>query len=751
MGASRAATFVGRVRALAGRVGTRRRVTLVPQTAAGDCGAACLAMGLGWHGKSVSLEEVRRVTGLSRHGLDARTLLRAAEHFGLRGRGVQLREPEELEYLDPGSILHWQFNHYVVLERAHKHGAWIVDPAAGRRFVRRGELDRALTGVALTLAPGPDFESGGRRRSLLGRYLGRMLRHDAALARVVFVSILLQVFALALPLLTGLLVDRVIPRGDHSLFGVLLACAALLAGFTFLAGLVRGHILLALRTRLDAQLTLDFLQHLVHLPFTFFQQRSAGDLLMRLASNATIREILTSAVLSAALDGLMVASYLVLLLAADAPLGLLVTGLALVRVLILVLALGRRRRLTSEALEAQAASQGYQVQMLAGIEALKACGAEGRAVDAWSNLFTRELNVSLARGRLDALVNSLLDALALASPVAVLLYGGARVMAGELSLGTMLSLAALAAGFLAPLSALVANASQFQLLGSYLERLQDVLHTPVEPQGREWPRPASFSGRIELQAVTFRYGPLVPAAVEDAGFAVEAGQFVAVVGLSGSGKSTLAGLIAGLLEPGSGRVLYDGRPLHELPREWLRGQLAYVPQHSYLFGITVRANIALADPALPLARIVEAARLAEIDADIARLPMGYQSVLADGGASLSGGQRQRIALARALVTNPRVLILDEATSALDAVTEERIQHNLAGLRATRIVVAHRLSTVRKAERILVLHAGRIVDAGTHEELLARPGPYRDLVVAQLRAAEEGAAETGGREPRQASR
>ena len=715
-----------------------KRIPYIPQTAAADCGAACLAMSLGLHGRHVTLDEVRRVTGLSRHGIDAQRLLDAAEHFGMRGRGVQLRTPDDLAFLDRGSILHWEFRHFVVLDRAEQHGAWILDPAGGRMFVTRAQLDRSLTGVALVVEPGPDFATGGtreRRTPLLRRYVRRVLHHDSALVRIVLLSVLLQLFALAVPLLTGLLIDRVLPRGDRELYWVLAAGAAALVGFSALATFIRAHVLLALRTRLDAQLTTDFLEHLVHLPFSFFQQRSTGDLLMRAGSNATIRETLTSSVLSGALDGVMVLIYLALLLVADVRLGLVVALLAALRMAILAGALRKRQRLTAEQLQSQAAAQSYEVQMLAGIEALKACGAERRAIDSWSHLFVRQLNVALARGRLDALVGALLDGLALASPVIVLMYGGLRVMSGDLTLGTMLALAALSAGFLAPLSALVGNAAQFQLLGSYLERLEDVFATPVEPQGRELPRPASFAGRIALDGVSFRYSPLVPPALADASFDVEPGSLVAVVGPSGSGKSTLAGLLAGLLAPDEGTVLYDGHPLARYPREWLRSQIAYVPQHSFLFGTSVRANIALADPAMPFDRLVEAAKLAAIHDDIEAMPMGYETVLADGGSSLSGGQRQRIALARALAGRPKVLILDEATSALDAVTEQKIQHNLRELRATRIIAAHRLSTVRDADRIVVLDHGRIVESGAHAELLLRNGLYRQLVSAQLESAD----------------
>src|SRR5436305_2781961 len=643
----------------------QRRVPYVQQTTPSDCGAASLTMVLAYHGKHLRLDEVRKITGFGRDGADALALLSAGRIFGLRGRGVKVEEVDDLRFLPPGSILHWQFNHFLVFERMTRDGAEIVDPGGGRRKVSREELGRSFTGVALMFETGEDFEPQEGQPRRLDRFIRLLKEQSGVLQRVLVTSAMLQLFALAMPILIGVLVDRVIPQGDVQLLTVLGAGLAVIVGFSFLSSLLRSYLLLYMRTHLDARMTLEFLDHLVDLPYAFFQQRSAGDLIMRLSSNSTVREILTSGALSGVLDGLLVTVYLVLLFVASPTMRLLVLFLGALRVGLFLFTRKRTRDLMSRSLQTEAKSQSYQVNLLAGIETLKASGAEHRSVEQWSHLFVDVLNVSLSRGRLQAFVDSTLSALGTASPLVILVWGAVQVLQGHLTLGTMLAMNALAAGFLTPLSTLITNAFQFQLLGSYLDRIEDVLETPREQDPATVNPAPRLKGTIRLENVSFRYGPFAPWAVQDVLIDMRAGRFVALVGRSGAGKSTLASLLVGLYTPTEGRLLFDGIDLSELDLRSVRRQVGVVPQHPYLFGNSIRANVTLSDPTLPLSRAVEAAKLAHIHDDVLAMPMGYDSILADGGASLSGGQRQRLALARALVHRPAILPLDDASSPPD--------------------------------------------------------------------------------------
>jgi len=716
---------------LARRRHRQRRVPFVEQSSRADCGAACLAMVLAHHGCVVRLDDVRAVTGFGRDGAGASALVDAARHFGLRGRGISIEQVRDLARLAPGAVLHWRFNHWVVLEKVSRRGLHLVDPAVGRITVPFERAERAFTGIVLVFEPSGEFRRKSGETATLWGYLRRLLVHAAVLRRTLVVSGMLQLFALAVPLVMGLVVDRVVPEADLSLLAVLSAGAAVMGLFYGLAALLRSRLMVQLQTQVDAQMSLDFLDHLVELPYSFFQQRSTGDLMMRISSNATIREIITSGLFSSVLDGLLVCGYLVLLFLADAGMGLVVLALGALRVAVFLALRGRNTELMATMLQRQAASDSYQVQMLSGMGDLKAAGAEPRAVERWSNLFVDVLNVGLARGRLRGTADAILATLTFVSPLVILVYGAHLTLDGALSLGAVLASYALAMGFLAPLSELVSSGFRIHLLESYLDRIQDVLDTPPEQERSAVRRAPRLRGGISLQGVSFRYAPGSPLVLDRVSLDVEPGQFVAIVGPSGAGKSTLASLLLGLFRPSAGRVLFDGNDLFDFDLRSIRRQISYVPQNPYLFGQSIRSNIALTDPSLPLGRVVEAARRAAVHDDILGLPLGYGTVLADAGASLSGGQRQRIALARALVERPEILILDEATSALDAIIEQRVQEEIASLRCTRIVIAHRLSTIRQAEQILVLDGGRLVQRGRHGELLAGGGVYADLVRGQL--------------------
>ncbi|RKG70016.1 peptidase domain-containing ABC transporter [Corallococcus sp. CA054B] len=714
-----------------GRLGDRlgrRRIPYVAQLASTDCGAACLAMVLGYWGRHVGLDEVHAATGLTTRGISARTLLETGRRFGLVSRAVQV-DMDQLQLLTPGAVLHWEFRHFVVFERLARQGVDVVDPSFGRRRVPLEQFRKAFTGVALLFEPSETFETSAPRQGSR-RYLHLLLQERPALLRVAVMSLLLQLFALALPSLTGAVVDRVVPSGDTPLLATLAAGMTALVVFQFLSSFVRAHLLLQLRTHLDARLTLGFLDHLVHLPFTFFQLRSAGDLMNRLNSNATVREMLTSGALSTLLDGSLVLLYLGLLLAGSPRMGALVFGLALLQVLVFVFASRRQRELMAKNLEVSASAQNYQVEVFSGIQTLKALGLEDKAVQHWSNLYVDVLNVSLERGRLEALTESITSTLRMASPLVVMGTGALLVMEGQLTMGEMLALNALAAGFLLPVSNLVTTAFQLQLVRSYLTRVDDVLQAPPEQLPGTRHRAHTLQGRIQVENVSFRYGVHSPPVVRDVSLTIEPGQFVAIVGASGAGKSSLAHLLLGLYLPSSGSIRFDGVPLAEMDLKEVRRQMGVVLQNPSLFRGDIRRNIAYADPQLPLETVQAAAKRAQVHDDISAMPMGYETVLSEMGSSLSGGQRQRMALARALVGNPAILLLDEATNALDAKTERAVQDAIAELRCTRVVIAHRLSTVRDADLILVMNGGQLVERGTHAELMERRGEYFELVSAQ---------------------
>jgi ATP-binding cassette, subfamily B, bacterial len=717
------------------------RIPLVTQVSAADCGAACLAMVLGYYGRHVAVDQVRDALGGTAQGVTARRLADAARRLGLRSRGVKLAV-ESLEFAPRGTILHWEMNHFVVLDSVDRQGARIIDPAAGPRHVSFKDLAERFTGVAVMLEPGPDFAAGGAPKDRLGRYLRWLKAAPGYWPRVITLSVVLQLVALAAPAAVGLTVDKVLPRHDTDLLQLIAVGGLVALSIQLLTSYVRSNLLLHLRTYMDAQMTLELNEHLLGLPFSYFQQRSAGDLVLRLASGAQIRDVLTSSALSAVLDGAMALVYFVLLLIVAPPLAAIALGVAVLQSIVAITSGRRNAELMAEQLVAQAKLTSAQTDALAAIEPIKSMGAEARIAGRFTDLYVDVLNTSLDRGRLSSAVTTLTSALGFAGPLALLLTGAHMVLNGSLGTGGMLALSALGSAFLTPVGALIGTITQLQTLQSYVHRIEDILDTPRERRTQTPMAAAALGGAIELKQLTFSYESSVSPVLQDLNLTVKPGEFLAIVGPSGSGKSTLARVLSGLLSPSAGSIAFDGIDQTRWDLTALRGMLGMVTQDTRLLATSVRNNISLFDTEIALPQIEAAAKLAEIHADVQRLGLGYDTVLSDGGGSLSGGQRQRMSLARALLRKPKVLVLDEATSQLDTLTERKLQANLEALSCTRIVIAHRLSTIRDADRIVVMERGQIIDIGRHAELTARCPLYRDLVGAQSLAATLGAANAG---------
>jgi ATP-binding cassette, subfamily B, bacterial len=704
---------------------SRRGVPLVRQIGINDSGAAALTMVLRYFDKNIELTDVREVLTHDREGIDTEAIIRAARSFGLRGRTISV-DIETLEHLTTGAILYWRFQHFVVFERLRSKYIEIVDPAVGQRSIPLDEFRRSFTGAAILFEPTGSFTAGQKKIRPRYRWLSQILSSWPMLARIASTSLLAQIAAALVPLLTWLVIDQVVPHSDGPLLLELCVGYCLFQAFGVFAMFVRAHLFNYFRAQLEAMFTLRFLDHLIELPYLFFQEHTAGDLMVRLGSNNAVRDILTSTAMSTLLDGGMAALYFVLLLIISTKLTLFVSVLAIARFSLLAVIRWQQKLILNETIDNQSRIQTYQVEMLAGMETLKAMGLEVQAAERWTNVFVDGLNIGIRRGRLEAALAGMLSLLESANALIFLFYGAFMVLQNQLTLGSMVAASALAAGFLGPLNNLVGTILQLQIIETYIERIDDVLDTLPERQTQSTSSLRTFRGDVALDRATFRYRTDGPIVIDNVSLHVPSGQHVAIVGPSGSGKSTLARLIGGLCDPTYGTVLYDGHDLKSLDLRSIRQHIGVVTQDIQLFSGSVRKNISLSNQGMEFAQVINAAKNAYIHDEILKMPMGYDTILGDRGLSLSGGQRQRLALARALAGSPVLLIMDEATSHLDLLAEEQVNRNLMATRCTRIVIAHRLSTVRTANLIFVVDAGRIVESGTHQQLMALGRKYYEM-------------------------
>ena len=712
----------------------KRRIPVIRQLNAVECGATSLAMLLSYFGRKTRLEECRAACDPGRDGVTAQTIVMAARRFGLRTKALSL-EAKDFSQIGVPCIVHWNLNHFVVLERWKSDRVDIVDPGWGRRQLTAAEFEAAFSGVALLFEPGPDFETRSKPGpNLLLNCVKGILRTPGTpsiLSQILGASLVLQAFGFALPLFTKMLVDRVLPFRTLGVLNMLGVGAFVIALVSASIGYFRAALLIRLEARLDSHLMLGFFEHLLSLPYRFFQQRSSGDLLMRLGSNVAIREALASYTTSAVLDGTLVVVFLAALAHISRQFGLAVLIIALIEVAILAATNPRLHALMENDLASQSGSQACLIESLTGISTLKASGSERSTLARWSGLLAKQLGAAAKRSHFTARIDAALTAIRMFSPLILLWLGGIQVVEGAMSLGTMLAVNALAAAFLQPVGSLVLSAQRLQLAGAHLERIADVMQAEPEQDRRTVRLAPRLSGKIEMRNVSYRYDAHSPKVLDNISLTIYPGQKVAVVGRTGSGKSTLAKLLLGLYLPTEGEILYDGVPLHAMNLQTLRSQWGTVLQDSFLFNSSLRDNISFHNPEMSLKDLVTATKIAEIHSDIMQMPMGYETCADEGGRGLSGGQRQRLAIARAVANKPPLLLLDEATSHLDVVTEALVDHNLDALSCTRVVIAHRVSTIQNADHVLVLDGGAVAEQGSHHHLLARDGHYAALIRNQL--------------------
>jgi NHLM bacteriocin system ABC transporter peptidase/ATP-binding protein len=712
----------------------RAKTPTILQMEAVECGAAALAMVLAHFGRWVPLEELRQECGVSRDGSKANNVLRAARKYGLEAKGFKYSELEKLYELQFPAILFWNFNHFVVLDGFKGDKCILNDPAQGPREITMTELDGSYSGVVLTFKPGPEFKKGGASPKMLPALRRRLVGSEVALLYTILCGLLLVIPGLIIPTFTRVFIDDYLLGGQTWLVRPLLWA---MAGTVVVHGLLtwlQKHTLLRLETKLSLTTSSRFFTHILQLPAAYFGQRFSGEIGSRVMINDRVAQMVSGRLAGMVIDSMMTIFYAALMFLYDVTLTITVILIALLNVGAIKLAARARIDGSRRLMQDRGKLTGVSMNGLQMIETIKATGSEAEFFSRWAGYYAKTINNEQFLQVLSQISTAVPPLVQTMSTAAVLVMGGMKVMNGELTIGMLVAYQTLLSSFTRPLNAFVQFGSDMQELQADMNRLDDVLRYPPDPQYKQTrealkfdPKVVKLSGHVELRDITFGYSPLEPPLVENFNLVVQPGKRVAFVGASGSGKSTAAKLISGLFQPWSGEVLFDGVPRTQVPRDLIANSLAVVDQEVFLFGGTVTENVSMWDTTVQPQRISRAAKDAAIDDVIEAREGGYQSRVQEGGGNFSGGQCQRLEITRSLVGEPTILILDEATSALDPATEQHIDESLRRRGCTCIIIAHRLSTVRDADEIIVMERGKIVQRGTHEEMKDVDGPYQRLM------------------------
>ncbi len=714
------------------------KVPQIMQMESLECGAACLAMILAYYGRWEPLEKVREQCGVSRDGSKAANILKAARSYGLEAEGAS----GDVDALREGAtfpcVIFWNFNHFVVLDGFRGEYAYINDPARGEIKVAMDEFEESFTGVVLLFQTTDAFEKGGQKPSTLRYARERLSGMGAPIAFVMLTAALMSLAGIANTSMGQVFMDRILTGENPDWLVPLLVCLLLMAVVTGAVSILNAVYLVRIRGKIAVVSSSRFMRHLLHLPVRFYSQRMVGDLQQRQSSNETIAFALVTQIAPVLVNVVMLVLYLVVMLRHSVL--LTAVGVSAVVINVLITRVVSKRRVNISRSTTANAGKKYStgVSGIEMIETIKAAGAENSYFERWSGYQAAMNRDSVRAMRLNEYLGSLPGAFTSLANITVLVLGIWLIVRGEFTPGMLLAFTGFLSSFMSPVNQLTSLDQTMREMETQMERIEDVMNYEGDaPEGCDDPKEvanlkeafgrAKLRGQVDLEGVTFGYSPLEPPLIEGFDLHVEPGQWVALVGPSGCGKSTLAKLVSGLYEPWSGSVGFDGVPIAKVPRPILRGSLSVVDQDTVVFDDTVSDNIKLWDDSIEDFEVVLACRDADIHDLVAGRVGGYSSRVLPGGRNFSGGQLQRLEIARALARDPSIVILDEATSALDARTEAKVIERIRERGITCIVVAHRLSTIRDCDEIIVLDAGKVVERGTHSQLLAADGAYAELV------------------------
>ena len=710
----------------------RVKTPTILQMEATECGAASLGMVLAYYGKWLPLEKLRQECGVTRDGVNAKNILRAARRLGCVAKGFA-GKPEVLRKKEFPLILFWEFNHFVVMEGVENDIVYLNDPALGRRKVPWADFLTSYTGIYLNIRPGEGFVQEGHPYNVAKAVAEKLAEDKWALLFILILGLCMVIPGLAVPVMNQIFIDDVFsmkhPEWTTKLL-LAMAAAAILSG---VMNAMRAVVLTYWQKKLTLADSSSFFWHVLRLPVTFFQQRYAADVASRIQFNESNAAVLSGQAATALLDMFIALFYLGLLVQYSVPLTLVGVSFSFINLAVLLYMRRNMTDLTMRIQQEKGKEYGVLMNGLMMIDSVKACGSEADLFGKWAGYAAKALVANQEMQIWSLKVRLLPTLLAGISGALVMTVGGFSIMEGLMTAGVYTAVNSLIAKFQEPMQKILALSDVIRTTEMQMQRLDDVRRYPID--SLNYPDETQtitfkgnrLSGELTMRDVNFGYSPLDPPLLENFNLSLTPGHWAAIVGASGSGKSTLAKLASGLYEEWSGDVLFDGVKRREIPRAVLVSSIATVDQDVFQISGTVRENISLFDKSVPKEDIVLAAQDACIHDDILRLAGGYEAEVAEGGLNFSGGQRQRLEIARALAGNPSILVLDEATSAIDPMTEQKVLSNIRRRGCTCLIVAHRLSTIRDADEIIVLEKGKVAERGTHREMMTHDGPYRRLI------------------------